>query len=58
MNLLSYDRGVKADYDAWQELGNEGWNWTTMHAAMESAETFQLTSVKGSAGIAQAGGVG
>ncbi|KAI0477384.1 hypothetical protein GGR56DRAFT_665411 [Xylariaceae sp. FL0804] len=58
LNLLSYDRGVEADFDAWQELGNDGWNWKSMHAAMESAETFQLTSVEGEAGIAVAGGVG
>jgi hypothetical protein len=29
-----------------------------MHAAMQKAETYQLTSVNGSAGIAAAGGVG
>ena len=58
LNLLSYDRGAKADYDAWQELGNGGWNWMTMHAAIESAETFQITSTAGEAGIAAAGGVG
>lgn len=58
LNLLSYDRGVKADFDAWEELGNDGWNWDSMHAAMQKAETFQLTSVKGSMGIAEAGGVG
>lgn len=58
LNLLSYDRGVKADFDAWEELGNQGWNWESMHAAMENAEAFQLTSVKGSAGLAAAGGIG
>lgn len=58
LNLLSYDRAAKADYNAWEELGNEGWNWKSMHAAMENAETFQVTSVNGSVGIAEAGGVG
>ena len=58
LNLLSYDRGVKADYDAWGELGNDGWDWKSMHAAMENAETYQVTSVNGSVGIADAGGVG
>lgn len=58
LNLLSYDRGVKADFDAWEDLGNEGWNWNTMHSAMEEAETFQRTSTKGEAGLAEAGGIG
>ena len=58
LNLLSYDRGVKADFDAWEELGNDGWNWESMHAAMQKAETYQVTSVNGSVGIAEAGGVG
>jgi choline dehydrogenase-like flavoprotein len=58
LNLLSYDRGVEADFDAWQELGNDGWDWDSMHAAMENAETYQVTSVNGSVGIAEAGGVG
>lgn len=58
MNLLSYDRGAKADYDAWEELENADWNWETMHAAMQNAETYQATSVVGSQAIADEGGVG
>lgn len=41
LNLMTWDRGAKADYDAWEELGNEGWNWENFIAAMEAAETFQ-----------------
>ena len=58
LNLLSYDRGVEADYDAWEELGNPGWNWASMHPAMEEAETFQVTSSPASVEIANEGGVG
>lgn len=58
LNLLSYDRGAKADYDAWQELGNPGWDWASMHAAMRKAETYQVTSSPGSEAIAEEGGVG
>lgn len=36
LNLMSWDRGGKADYDAWEELGSRGWNWRTMHPAMEA----------------------
>lgn len=41
LNLMTWDRGAKADYDAWEELGNEGWNWENFIAAMEAAETFK-----------------
>ena len=55
LNLESWDRGVRADFDVWEELGNPGWNWTTMHAAMKKQETFQLTPTKGEAGIVGVG---
>ncbi|GAB7366759.1 hypothetical protein MBLNU230_g0713t1 [Neophaeotheca triangularis] len=58
LNLLSYDRGVPADYDAWEAFGNDGWNWESMHAAMQQAESFQVTTVPGSTAIATRGGSG
>ena len=27
MNFLVWNRGCREDYDAWAELGNEGWGW-------------------------------
>lgn len=30
VNGMAFDFGSAADYDAWQELGNEGWGWTDM----------------------------
>jgi choline dehydrogenase-like flavoprotein len=41
LNLMTWDRGAKADYNAWEELGNEGWNWENFITAMEAVETFQ-----------------
>jgi choline dehydrogenase-like flavoprotein len=41
LNLMTWDRGAKADYDAWEQLGNEGWNWENFIAAMEAVETFK-----------------
>ena len=40
LNLLIWDRGSKPEYDAWGELGNPGWNWKSMIAAMSKAENF------------------
>jgi choline dehydrogenase-like flavoprotein len=40
LNLMTWDRGAKADYDAWEDLGNEGWNWENFIKAMEAVETF------------------
>ncbi|KAH6654209.1 hypothetical protein BKA67DRAFT_564427 [Truncatella angustata] len=51
LNLISWDRGAKADYDDWESFGNPGWNWDSMHSAMRKSETFQLTPNNGSAGI-------
>jgi choline dehydrogenase-like flavoprotein len=31
VNGMMYDRGSAADYNAWEELGNEGWGWEGMY---------------------------
>ena len=40
LNLLIWDRASKPEYDSWEELGNPGWNWDSMIAAMNNAENF------------------
>ncbi|XEU94879.1 hypothetical protein FSHL1_000163 [Fusarium sambucinum] len=40
MNFLCYDRAASAEYDAWSELGNPGWNWDTMIHGMKKSENF------------------
>jgi choline dehydrogenase-like flavoprotein len=40
VNLLAWNRASAAEYDAWESLGNPGWNWKTLSAAMEKAETY------------------
>lgn len=42
LNLMTWDRTSKAELDAWEDrLGNIGWNWNRLYAAMLKAETFQ-----------------
>ncbi|CAD7063769.1 unnamed protein product [Tilletia caries] len=40
LNFLLWDRGSKHEYDAWEELGNKGWNWSNMYRYMRKAEQF------------------
>ena len=54
--VSQWDRASKADYDAWEELGNPGWNWDSMIKYMQRAENVtDDTDVYGSEGIAQGG---
>ncbi|PWN38534.1 alcohol oxidase [Meira miltonrushii] len=43
LNFLVWDRASKAEYDAWEEMGNEGWNWQMMDKYMRKAEMFTST---------------
>jgi choline dehydrogenase-like flavoprotein len=29
LNRMVFDRGARSDYDGWETLGNEGWNFET-----------------------------
>ncbi|KFY14965.1 hypothetical protein V491_05838 [Pseudogymnoascus sp. VKM F-3775] len=40
LNSMTWDRGSTKDYDAWEELGNPGWNWKSIQAAMLKVENF------------------
>ncbi|WYZ38154.1 hypothetical protein EsH8_III_000068 [Colletotrichum jinshuiense] len=43
MNYLCYDRAATAEYEAWGEMGSEGWTWETMIDAMTKSENFTGT---------------
>lgn len=45
VNGMAWDRGSKADYDAWEELGNPGWGWEGI------LEYFRKVSILTSQGI-------
>ncbi len=55
LNLMSWDRGSVAEYDAWEELGNPGWDWSSMISAMKKVETFTPSPHYGSAGVGTSG---
>jgi choline dehydrogenase len=37
---MTYIRGDKAEFDAWETLGNEGWNWDTLFPYYKQVEHF------------------
>ncbi|KAJ8112361.1 hypothetical protein OPT61_g5260 [Boeremia exigua] len=40
LNRMVFDRGSKSDYDGWEALGNEGWNWESLLPYFKKNEIF------------------
>ncbi|KAH6644394.1 hypothetical protein C7974DRAFT_19746 [Boeremia exigua] len=40
LNRMVFDRGSKSDYDGWETLGNQGWNWKTLLPYFKKNEIF------------------
>ncbi|KAG9587732.1 alcohol oxidase, partial [Aureobasidium melanogenum] len=40
VNGMFFARGARADYDAWEQLGNPGWGWDGLLPYFEKSETF------------------
>ncbi|RPA81150.1 putative oxidoreductase [Ascobolus immersus RN42] len=40
LNALMWQRGTKADYDAWEALGNPGWGWDGLLPYFKKVENF------------------
>ncbi|VUC32404.1 unnamed protein product [Clonostachys rosea] len=52
INGLYYIRGNKAEYDAWERLGNPGWNWDTLLPYFIRSEKFAIPAkAQGEAGM-------
>ncbi|KAI1426704.1 GMC oxidoreductase [Xylaria sp. FL1777] len=44
INGMTYVRGDKPQFDAWEALGNEGWNWDALYPYYKKAERFTVPS--------------
>ena len=40
VNGMAFDRAAAADYDAWEQLGNAGWNWNSLLSYFKKSTTF------------------
>lgn len=40
LNLMCWDRASVAEYDAWEHIGNPGWNWDSMITNMLKVENY------------------
>ncbi|USP79500.1 GMC oxidoreductase [Curvularia clavata] len=55
LNLMTWDRTSEYELNAWEKLGNAGWNWKNLYAAMLKVETFLPSPEYGSEGVGKTG---
>ncbi|KAF2461819.1 hypothetical protein BDY21DRAFT_329737 [Lineolata rhizophorae] len=55
INFMSWDRAGMAEYDAWEDLGNPGWNFNNMFSAMLKAEHYHIGTGIGMYGVTGVG---
>ncbi|KAG0643981.1 hypothetical protein HOY80DRAFT_1013795 [Tuber brumale] len=46
INGMMFSKGAASDYDAWEELGNEGWNLKSLEKYFQKSENFTAPSEK------------
>jgi choline dehydrogenase-like flavoprotein len=46
VNGMQFDRGADADYDAWAQLGNKGWDWQGLKPYFMKSNHFDAPSNK------------
>ncbi|PNP56502.1 hypothetical protein THARTR1_03198 [Trichoderma harzianum] len=44
VNFMTWMRGAREDYDAWEALGNPGWGWDNLLPYFKKSETFHPPS--------------
>jgi choline dehydrogenase-like flavoprotein len=52
---MTWDRTSIAELDAWEKLGNVGWNWKNLYASMLKVETFLPSPAYGTEGVGKTG---
>lgn len=55
LNLMTWDRASKHEYDGWERFGNKGWNWNSMIRAMLKVEDFLPSKEYGKTGVSKGG---
>ncbi|KAG9187126.1 hypothetical protein G6011_04997 [Alternaria panax] len=56
LNLMTWDRTSEFELDAWEkQLGNKGWNWKSLYAAMLKCEAFLPSPAYGTEGVGTTG---
>ncbi|KAK8075656.1 hypothetical protein PG997_010319 [Apiospora hydei] len=46
LNFMTWNRGNREDYDAWEELGNPGWGWDDLMPFFKKTEHFHPTQTR------------
>ncbi|XP_046384793.1 glucose dehydrogenase [FAD, quinone]-like [Ischnura elegans] len=46
LNAMMYVRGNRRDYDSWEDMGNEGWNYEEMLKYFKKAEDIRIPELK------------
>lgn len=41
MNFMMFNRASKLEYDAWAELGNDGWDWKNILPSFKSSTDYK-----------------
>ncbi|KAI0182221.1 hypothetical protein EV127DRAFT_73244 [Xylaria flabelliformis] len=42
LNFMTWNRASREDYDAWRDLGNEGWGWDDLLPYFKKSESFHV----------------